>query len=51
MVQQHIQQGPPGLLYHMAQTLVGARITLAVTPLRSSLSRPPSPRANKTSCM
>jgi hypothetical protein len=22
-IQQHIQQGPPGLLYHMAQTLVG----------------------------
>ncbi len=22
-IQQHVQQGPPGLLYHMAQTLVG----------------------------
>jgi uncharacterized protein len=23
LIQQHVQQGPPGLLYHMAQTLVG----------------------------
>ena len=27
-IQQHIQQGPPGLLYHMAQTLVGQQAVL-----------------------
>jgi len=27
-IQQHIQQGPPGLLYHMAQTLAGQQAAL-----------------------
>jgi uncharacterized protein len=27
-IQQHFQQGPPGLLYHMAQTLVGQQYAL-----------------------
>jgi hypothetical protein len=36
MVQQHIQQGPPGLLYHMAQTLVGQQA--ALRQLRAQLA-------------
>jgi uncharacterized protein len=35
-VQQHIQQGPPGLLYHMAQTLVGQQA--ALRQLRAQLA-------------
>jgi hypothetical protein len=36
MVQQHVQQGPPGLLYHMAQTLVGQQA--ALRQLRAQLA-------------
>jgi hypothetical protein len=35
-IQQHIQQGPPGLLYQMAQTLVGQQA--AVRQLRTQLA-------------
>ena len=35
-VQQHIQQGPPGLLHHMAQTLVGQQA--ALRQLRAQLA-------------
>ena len=35
-IQQHIQQGPPGLLYHMAQTLVGQQA--ALRQLRAQLA-------------
>jgi uncharacterized protein len=35
-IQQHIQQGPPGLLYHMAQTLVGQQG--ALRQLRAQLA-------------
>jgi uncharacterized protein len=35
-IQQHIQQGPPGLLYHMAQTLVGRQA--ALRQLRAQLA-------------
>ena len=35
-IQQHIQQGPPGLTYHMAQTLVGQ--DAALRPLRAQLA-------------
>ena len=35
-IQQHIQQGPPSLLYHMAQTLVGQQA--ALQQLRAQLA-------------
>jgi uncharacterized protein len=35
-IQQHIQQGPPGLTYHMAQTLVGQQA--ALRQLRAQLA-------------
>ncbi len=35
-IQQHIQQGPPGLLHHMAQTLVGQQA--ALRQLRAQLA-------------
>ena len=35
-IQQHIQQGPPGLLYHMTQTLVGQQA--ALQQLRAELA-------------
>jgi hypothetical protein len=35
-IQQHIQQGPPGLIYHMAQTLVGQQA--ALRQLRAQLA-------------
>jgi hypothetical protein len=35
-IQQHIQQAPPGLLYHMAQTLVGQQA--ALRQLRAQLA-------------
>jgi hypothetical protein len=35
-IQQYIQQGPPGLLYHMAQTLVGQQA--ALRQLRTQLA-------------
>jgi hypothetical protein len=35
-IQQHLQQGPPGLLYHMAQTLVGQQA--ALRQLRAQLA-------------
>jgi hypothetical protein len=35
-IQQHIQQGPPGLLYQMAQTLVGQQA--ALRQLRAQLA-------------
>jgi uncharacterized protein len=48
-IQQHIQQGPPGLLYHMAQSLIGQQA--AVQQLRSEVAncqqqlRPPGSAA------
>ena len=35
-IQQHVQQGPPGLLYHMAQTAVGQQA--ALRQLRAQLA-------------
>jgi hypothetical protein len=41
-IQQYVQEGPPGLLYHMAQTLVAQHHALQQARAQQAASRPPT---------